>query len=168
MTQWCPSHAAQLLNTYDYAVPAALSGLSNLQRCYVALEGVGQVALPAASWLRSLRWLHFHVGGLVSSAAVLQAATALEFVEAGNDSSGRIQWSGPAAAAFFDWLAQHPPLCRIYFDTCRGSLFDSGAFAAHVMRLCHRRPALVLEGFAGYGLPGIENVRDMAEMMHAE
>ena len=136
--------------THDAAVPAALAGLSNLQRCYMHLyagdDGLAP-PLPAGPWLASLRWLRYNVDGLISSTATLRAATALEFLDAGNsDSSTAIDWRSAAAAAFFYWLEDHPPLRLVYFDTAGGQLFDSGDFAAHVMWLCRRRPSMGLVG----------------------
>ncbi len=129
-------------------MPAALASLSNLQRCFLDLETDEAAAppLPSGPWLASLRWLHYKIGGLISSTAALQAAAALEFLEAGTSFCSNVDWASPAAAAFFDWLAQHPPLRRVYFDAAEGGAFDSGRFAAHVMGL-RRRPALELEGF---------------------
>ena len=143
----------QNLETADAAVPAALSGLSNLQCCYLDLlvseEGGVAPPLPAGPWLASLRWLHYNVDGLARSTTSLRAASALDFLEGGAlDNSQKVVWSCPAAAAFFDWLAQHPPLRRVYFDAAEGGAFDSGVFATHVMRLGRRRPSLVLEGDA--------------------
>ena len=139
----------QIVSTEDAAVPTALAGLSNLQRCYLELSvGSNGVAppLPAGPWLASLRWLHYDIDGLLSSTTVLPAAAALEFLEAGTFFVSNVDWASPAAAAFFDWLAQHPPLRRVYFDAAAGRAFDSGRFAAHVMGL-RCRPALVLQGF---------------------
>lgn len=129
--------------TDDVAVPAALAGLSNLQHCHLRLQAGDDIAtppLPAGPWLASLRWLHYPICGLVSSTAALQAAAALEVLKAGC-SETEVDWTSPAAAAFFDWLAQHPPLRRACFDG-KGRAFDSGYFAAHVAWLARRRLGL--------------------------
>lgn len=78
----------------------------------------------------------------MSSGAALRAATALEVVAA-QGSYEKMDWRSPDAIAFFDWLAQHPPLRRAVFDTNGdGDSFDSGVFAAHIARLLRRRPDL--------------------------
>ncbi len=142
----------QYVETADVAVPAALAGLSNLQRCcldfLVPEEGVAAPPLPAGPWLASLRWLYYEIGGLITSTAALQAAAALDFLEGGTFyNTKKVDWASPVAAGFFDWLAQHPPLRRVYFDAAGRKAFDSGFFAAHAMRLARRRPSLELEGF---------------------
>ncbi len=135
----------QVVLTEDDEVPAALAGLSSLQRCCLYIYAGNNVAsppLPAGPWLASLRWLRYNIDGLVSSTATLEAAAALEFLETGS-SSLEINWRSTAAASFFDWLAQHPPLRRVYLDPA-GRTFNSGLFAAQVARLCRRRPGLDL------------------------
>ena len=113
----------QIVLTEDTAVPA-LAGLSNLQRCYLHLEvpdGDAAPPLPAGPWLANLRWLHYPIDGLVVSTATLQATTTLEFLEAA-ESEQIIDWRSPAAADFFGWLAQHPPLRRLFFEAERAGL----------------------------------------------
>ena len=138
----------QVVMTDDVEVPAALAGLSQLQLCYLYLYVEIDAAappLPAGPWLASLRWLRCNVDGLMSSTGALGAAAGLQFLQAAH-SSLSVDWASPAAAAFFDWVEQHPPLCRMQFEATSGQTFNSGHFAARVMRLGRRRPALVLEG----------------------
>ena len=143
-----PTSLLQIVFARGAAVPAALAGLPNLQLCYLDIVCNAAPPLPARPWLASLRWLHYNVDGLVVSTAALQAAAALDFLEGSTFISKEVDWSSPAADAFFDWLAQHPPLRRVYFDAAEGGAFDSGVFATHVMRLAGRRPSLELEGDA--------------------
>lgn len=135
----------QLIETHDIAVPAALASLPSLKYCYLSLLiGSGAAPapppLPAGPRLANLRWLHYDASGLVSSTAVLHAATALEFLEAGY--SSRVDWGSPAAATFFDWLASHPPLRRVSFDLHFDHFGSYIVLAAHRERLLRRRPGL--------------------------
>ena len=133
---------------------SALAGLSRLQRCCLALDsdddGAPDPPLPPGPWLASLRWLRANVDTLVSNTGVLQGATALERLEAGEPYAMRYNWRPPAVTAFFRWLAQHPPLQRVCFGgehptaPHAPSVYDSTAFARRLQLLAHRRPALQL------------------------
>ena len=142
--------------------PAALAGLSALQRCYLmrtdkqeAEEGEAQ-PLPAGPWLRNLRWLGAGIDNLARSTAVLQQAAALEFVEVCDTKQAQqVGWLAPGPTALCDWLAQHPPLRKASFLASDGlgpSLaFDSRGFAASLAQLCRRRPALLVRCMDGAG-----------------
>lgn len=130
------------------ASPAALRGLCGLQRYYLDQwgEGPGNAELPEGPWLAGLRWLGSSAGSLVLSTAALSAAPSLELVEVVASNSKAVDWSSPAAANFFDWLARHPPLHRVLLRKKYGAtVFDAPAFEAHVEQLRLRRPGLLLE-----------------------
>ncbi len=85
-----------------------LSGLSQLRVCY--LGGLSRQAaaseaplppLPGGAWLQSLQWLSTGIDTLLSSTAVLRAATQLEHLGLWG-SSAAIDWDSPAAAALFE------------------------------------------------------------------
>lgn len=141
----------QNIQTADFEVVAALAGLSKLQLCSLDLHVLRDDTappLPAGPWLASLSRLHYNVGGLISSTAVLQNAAALEFLSAGNSRFAKlIDWYSRATIAFFDWLAEHPPLRCVFFDVTHGRLFNSGFFAAHIMQLWRHRPSLDVSAF---------------------
>ena len=144
-----PTHLSQVLHGEGLDALAALGELLCLQRCLLertdkraADEAVP--ALPGGPWLRSLRMLGANIDVLSSSTAVLQAAPALEVVCAGDtDSQQQFDWRSPAAAAFFDWLARHPPLRLVYFEPdAESAAFDSHLFAARLAQLWRRRPGM--------------------------
>ena len=137
-------------------LPPALSGLSRLRLCH--LECWGRLAegatyappLPGGPWLRSLQWLSVGPGTLLSSTAVLQGAAALECVSIANSPTTSVDWHSPAADAFFDWLARHPPLRRLAVDCSSWpsnskQAFASTDFVVQMTHLCRRRPALLVQ-----------------------
>ncbi len=130
--------------------PTALAGLTNLQRCnWQAAGGADAVALPAGPWLHSLRWLAADIATLVNSLDALQQSAALQLLCIhGTHFHEEFNWRSPAAAAFFDWLAQCPSLEVVSFEehlhVSSASAFDSRHFASLLLRLARRRPALQL------------------------
>ena len=165
----CPN-ALQILRSRDLDPPATLASLTNLQRCYLQRRGqrspgAGAVPpLPGGPWLRGLRWLGANVDTLASSAAVLEEAESLEFVEANESlSTAPFYWRSQPVTVLFAWLARHPSLTQASFHgNCYGgstplatlwapaehgatwvSAFDSRDFAVHLMQL-GRRPGLQL------------------------
>ena len=64
-----------------------------------------------------------------------------------------MDWRSPRATAFFDWLAQHPPLRRLSFDARwdEADNFDWPQFVKQLMRLWRRRPLLAMD------CPGFED-----------
>ena len=123
------------------AAHAALASLPHLQRCLLGENFVER--LPAGQWLHSLRWLSAYYKAVAGSVAVLRAAHALEFVEL----YGRypLELSSPAAAALFDWLAEHPPLRRVCFAAWCGAGDDQAVLKASLAQLSRRRPGLRVE-----------------------
>lgn len=115
-----------------------LADLPNLQRCYLRCG----LELAGGPWLASLRWLSTDFDSLVSSTAALQDATVLESVEVGG--WGWTEGDSQPSAAMFDWLAQHPPLCRVVFDVDK-SAATSKTFVSAVQRLRSRRPDLQVQ-----------------------
>ncbi|KAI7840532.1 hypothetical protein COHA_005688 [Chlorella ohadii] len=136
--------------------PAALSGLLRLQLCQLERSDDPDIiaedfALPGGPWLRSLRWLSTDLNAVLSSTAALHAATALECVSVAALPAdvAAINWQSPAAAAFFNWLAQHPPLQRLSIESSPSldsapNLNASKHFLVHLLQLCRRRPALAV------------------------
>lgn len=143
-------------------LPAALVGLTRLERCYLGdFEGA---PLPGGTWLSGLRWLSADLQSLLVSVEVLRAASALQFVEAcnyfwGEDSRGMTyDWRNPAAAALLDWLAQHPPLRHVCFDFVGSpTAYNCHGFASRVVQLGRRRPGLLVH-CTDYSFPRSENV----------
>lgn len=139
----------------------ALSGLSRLRLCLLectdaAVHDGYAPPLPGGPWLHSLEGLGAGIGTLLSSTAVLRAAARLEHVSIANSPAGQIDWRSPAAAAFFDWLAQHPPLRCFSVDVWREDtkqVFASTSFTVHIAQLGRRRPALLIQlpGLGGEG-----------------
>ncbi len=135
-------------------LPAALSSLSRLQLCHLERwderETAAQVVtLPSGPWLGSLRWLSADIGTLLSSVEALHTAAALECVSVAESSadSPAIDWSSLAAAAFFDWLAHHPPLRRLSIEwpgSESSELTITKGFLVQFAQLCRRRPSLVV------------------------
>jgi len=156
-----PTPLLQVVMTNDAAVPAALAGLSNLQRCNLEVQTDEAAAppLPAGPWLASLRWLSYPICGLVSSTAALRDAAALEYLETINSWVAVFERESDPAADFFDWLAQHPPLRRVHLEDRGGQAYHTPFFAAHVERLGRRRPSLVLEE---------ADVAGMFDLLHEE
>lgn len=160
----------QVLHGCGLTPPAALAGLSHLRRCYLsrtdrpAVGAAAALQLPVGPWLHNLQWLGINVGLLAGSVAALGAAPALEFVElVESDSSQQLDWQrAPGAAAFFDWLAQHPPLARVSFESrylTRKSLFNSPAFAMRLLQLGRSRPSLRVRCSGGGGGDFPESMR---------
>lgn len=143
---------------WDVIMPA-MSGLSQLQLCHVSnypINGGEAEAVPLRSgpWLCGLRWLCADLNTLLRSTAVLQAATALESISIGHSPSAVVDWRSPAATAFFDWLASHPPLRRLGVDLkYPAKLIESSAFVVRLMQLWRRRPALLVQA-PGFGDTG--------------
>lgn len=136
----------QMVLADDLDTPASLACLPSLQRCYLAgLHTHTQAALPlpAGPWLASVRCLGGNIGTLLASAALLHAASALEYIEVAGPAGLGIDWHSPAAAAFFGWLAAHPPLRRVLLCLMPdSSVFESWAFTILLAELWQRRPAL--------------------------
>ena len=135
---------------YSDALPPALSGLSRLRLCYLgpaAEPGTGAPPLPDGPWLRSLQWLSVDPDVLLSSTAALQAAAALECVSiSGSLLAEAVDWSSPAADAFFGWLAQHPPLRRLSVDVYYPKQSRNWRrLSAHIRRLGRHRPGLLVQ-----------------------
>ena len=133
--------------------PAGLSGLSCLQLCdlmHVYRHGADGEAedegapLPAGPWLASLRWLSVNVSTLLSSTALLPAMAGLECVSLHYSPGAQNRWWMPAAHAFFDWAARHPPLRRLSLE-CGSAASGSEDFVMHLVRLCRRRPGLLVQ-----------------------
>lgn len=126
----------------------AMSGLSQLQLCHVSnypIHGGEAAALRSGPWLCGLRWLSADLNTLLRSMAVLQAATALESISIGHSPSAVVNWRSPAATAFFDWLASHPPLRRLCVDARPPrQLLESTNFLVQILQLWRRRPALLV------------------------
>ncbi len=133
-----------------HMLPAALSGLSRLQLCSLECLGSSGAArqafvLPSGPWLGSLRWLSTDIGTLLSSTEALHAASALECLSIARSPEHAAPVSGhsPAAAAFFDWLAHHPPLQRLSIENMDSSkLVALGSFFVQFAQLGRRRPSL--------------------------
>ena len=149
----CPLQVLSAESGLD-PLPPALSGLSRLRLCH--LEHRGRLAegaacaplLPGGPWLRSLQWLSVGPGTLLSSTAVLQGVTALECVTVAYSPTAKIDWGSSAVAAFFDWLARHPPLRRLSFDAARLSaqpMLGSIDFVVHMTHLGRQRPVLLVQ-----------------------
>ena len=133
-------------------LPPALSGLSRLRLCHLEYGGLPANGfnyappLPGGSWLHSLQWLSVGIGTLLSSTAVLQAATVLECVSIANSHTASMDWGSPTADAFFDWLARHPPLLFLSLDAhWSAKLFVAQDFLVRIVQLCRRRPALLVQ-----------------------
>lgn len=139
--------------------PAALARLSHLQRCYLHNKyrrPAGSTAaspLPAGPWLTNLRWLGASIDVLMASVGVLQAAGTLEFVEVRDTEVQRLQrfdWMAPVPTALCEWLSRHPPLRQVSFSSIytghspESHVFESSTFAARMVQLTRRRPALRL------------------------
>ncbi len=161
--------ASQILEVEDLALPQGLAGLPRLQRCY--LGELAAAALPAGPWLAGLRWLAADQDTLIASSAVLRAAPALELLESCSSEFDAetdcdplepelqppaTDWRSPAAAAFFDWLARHPPLrhtCFRFRITRTAPL--SQVFLERLAQLRRSRPGLQVQ-CTGRGLPAAE------------
>ena len=129
----------QVLGGELLELPNTLASLPQLQRCYLDLDS--SPPLPSGPWLASLRWLAASVHSLIRSTAVLSAAPNLELVEVMGNSD--FDWSSRAAAALFDWLAQHPQLRRVCFNSsCWEYAADHRGFEAGVAQLRSRRKGL--------------------------
>lgn len=155
-------------------LPPALGSLSRLQICcveHMGIDAAGGVAyappLPSVPWLQSLRWLRVGIGTLLSSMAVLQAATVLECASsprlAGVPS---IDWTSTAAGAMSDWLAHHPSLRRMAIDAYEEEVdaFASTDCLVWFLRLCRRRPGLLVH-CPGFGDEG-ESLQQFLETSH--
>ncbi len=123
----------------------ALSHLSRLQLCHLSRSPTaGQASeLPGGSWLRSLRWLSTGIGTLLRSKEKLHATAALECVSL-VASPDVVDWHSQAAAAFFDWLAHHPPLRRLsieWSDSREPKLTVSKSLLTQLVQL---RPSLIV------------------------
>lgn len=139
-----PCHAVQVTELDPPGLPDAIARLPNLQRCYSVPYGLQvAAALAAGPWLHSICWLCLNIQSMASNIAVLRGAPALELLDVCGDFW--FNWSSPAAAALFDWLAVHPSLRRVCFNEwCRinAYAFHGSVFAASLEQLCRRRPGL--------------------------
>lgn len=142
-----PSATQELYGWQEAALHEALAGLANLQRVYLECRDSAEVVpLPLGRWLRSLRWLGLNVNLLASSIDALQAATGLEFAAILDCDESVQAVSQPAAIALFQWLAGHPPLCRVTFGeySFRTELFAAPSFAYRLAQLRDHRPGLLV------------------------
>lgn len=121
----------QVLRGKGLTAPAALAGLTSLQRCYLqrndSWPGAAGTAppLPGGPWLHTLRWLGANIDTLANSTAALHAATNLEFVEANEARSpAPFGWHWPSAGTLLDWLAgaARKP-CASVLSCCRSNPF---------------------------------------------
>ena len=123
--------------------PSSLVCLTRLQRCYLANPHVlaqAALPLPAGPWLHNLRCcLGGNIGAFLSSAGLLSAAHALEFVEVAGSEGDVVDWHSQAAAAFFGWLLLRGVLFCPLLDS---KVFESWAFTILLAELWQRRPAL--------------------------
>ena len=143
------SARTQVLREHDLcSLPPAVGSLPRLQRLCIDDMGTTEMPLmpplPAGPMLQQLRWLAAGMGTLVKSAAVLQAAEALEYVAMLEGGMYIIDWQSAAVAAFFDWLACHPPLrcLSIDADLFEAEGFDWPGFVLRLLPLLRRRPLL--------------------------
>lgn len=151
-----PPDFLQVLRGPDLELPSALTGLSRLDVCYLERtekrgpDGGQAQQLPAGGWLRSLRFLGVSIDILIRSDAVLREASALSFLcvkDTENEECRQFDWRSPAVKALFDWVGQQPTLSHVMFECIhQPSVFDSHAFAAQLVQLCHHRPALHIYG----------------------
>lgn len=143
-------------------LPAALGELAHLELCYVGgpysqAEGPPP-QLPSGPWLQSLECLGVGIDTLLSSAPVLQQATRLRHLGLHNASGCEVDWESPTAAAFFDWLACHPPLRCLTVDEDdveNMKAFETASFLVCIMQLWRRRPSLLAH------CPGLGDDGDM-------
>ncbi len=137
----------QVLQGIPEVAPAALSGLSRLQLCHLD-TAYKAFALPSGPWLRSWRWISAGFAALISSTEALHEAAELECVSIAHTSEVTVDWQSPAPAAFFDWLAHHPPLRRLCLDW--SDVYDSDIvvqkdFLLLLGQLWRRRPSLIVD-----------------------
>lgn len=137
--------ALLLFDVRSDLLPACLNSLPQLQRCMVRAPsppGLGPHPLLPGPWQNSLRWLSANWSALGSSAAVLAAASQLEFVGIlscpDHECTEQADWE-----AFWGWAATHPPLRRLSLDfmSALDADVDVHVFNA-MMRLWQRRPSL--------------------------
>lgn len=136
----------QALDVGLLGLPAALARLPQLHRCFLVRSS--NEVLPAGPWLARLRFLSAAAGTFISSTALLSGAAALEVVKL--DVCGQdVDWGSPAAAAFFGWLAQHPPLRHVLFSGIYCIKDFGPGFQAHLALLLRSRPALEVQVSGG-------------------
>lgn len=140
-------------------LPPSVDSLPQLQLCLLDhfgppfWGGALEPPLQEGAWLGGVRWLAASATALLSGAAALEEADALEYLELlcyGRE--GVVDFRGPGASALLDWLADHPPLRRVsfvgvdpsQFDFCFGDPVDfpSADLLAWVAELRRRRPRL--------------------------
>ncbi|PRW21009.1 small GTP-binding [Chlorella sorokiniana] len=129
-------------------LPAAMSGLSQLRLCCIwdtpTDDNAAVLPLPAGPWLQRLEWLATSAEKLLYSTSVLEHAAALECVSVLGRPKAAIDWHSQAASAFFDWLAQHPPLRCMSLEAWSDA-FGKAQFLVHVLQLCRERPELIVQ-----------------------
>ena len=123
------------------AVPAALAGLSRLQRCCLGKAGftaadLPLTALPAGPWAASLCSLGVTAALLPRSLNVLSSATQLTrlAITAG-------EYKLLREDAFWEWAQHHPPLQQLQMDVGAEDQLP-GAVLHHVCCLAQGRPGL--------------------------
>lgn len=157
------SQLTSLLGRPVQSFPAAVASLPRLQR--VCLSGSDpRGTLPAGPWLDNLRWFGAPWMLLEAGAATLAAARQLEYLTAmtiptttvdSEDGGGAEDGAGRAAAqrwaAFWEFVATHPPLRCLGIDTelrapdqAQARAQPSIALLDALFRLKHRRPGLQL------------------------
>lgn len=131
----------------DMLLPA-VSGLSSLQLCSLwRLAGsAGAAPLPAGPWLHSVRCLAACAGTLLSSAAAMRGAAALQSLAILYAAPLECDWWSPDADALLECLARHPALRRVYLPaTLNQSPEQAGQLLAWACHLSRGRHAKVLE-----------------------
>ena len=145
VSTWLP----QVLSDEDLdTLLPALSGLSSLQLCSLwRLAGSAEAApLPSGPWLHSVRCLAAGAGTLLSSAAALRGASALQSLAILHAAPLECDWCSSDADALLECLARHPAIRRVYLHaTLHQSLSEAGHMVGWACRLNRRRHAKVLQ-----------------------
>ncbi len=119
--------------------PAALAGLSSLQRCileYSTHEGVLPTPLPPGPWAASLRSLGASLDVLARSTGLLSEATQLTRLALTHTSM-----ENHGQEAFWEWAGSHPSLRRLQIEA--GEEADLSDATLHAIgSLAHQRPEL--------------------------
>lgn len=125
-------------------LPAGLSCLNKLHWLYVCTLASCDSALPAGDWLRSLRRLalEYHVAAAslpqLAQATRLLHLSLLNLPYRGHRPELLGRW-----AAFWQFVASHPPLCNLDF---KGADVGYGTVSTDMLRACMhlavKRPSL--------------------------
>ncbi|PRW32686.1 LRR receptor-like kinase family [Chlorella sorokiniana] len=122
--------------------PAAVAGLSRLQRCclgsadYAGNPEMPPIALPPGPWAASLRELGASLDVLQHSAGTLAAATQLTRLAITGGS-----FKGHQQAAFWEWARIHPLLRKLQIEFLHEAELPGAAVHA-ICSLSRQRPAL--------------------------